>query len=139
MSQPTYVQTHHIAGDYVEIDLSAQVHELRSVLQGHGRRSATVYKEGGLTVVLITMEAGNVIPEHRASGTTTVQVLEGRVILASGGSESELRPGQLAAFAPMVGHDLRALEPAAVLLTVAAIAEGHESGDVVPERGPVTA
>lgn len=136
MTQPSYVQIHHIAGDRVDIDLAARTNELRATLPGRGRRSETVYKEGGLTVVLVTMEAGNVIPEHQSAGTSTIQVLDGRVALASGGRTMDLAPGQLTAFAPMVAHDVRALEPSVILLTVAGIAEDRRYDDVAPGRGP---
>lgn len=137
MTQPSYVQTHQLSGDHVQIDLAGQIEELRSLLGGHGRRSETVYKEGGLTVVLMTMEAGNVIPEHRTSGTSIIQVLDGRIALTAGGHRGEVAPGQLIAFAPMVAHDVHALEPSAILLTVAAIAEDSRNDDLPPERGPV--
>ena len=136
MTQPSYVQTHHIAGERVDIDLDARMKELRSVLPGHGRRSETIYKEGGLTLVLIAMEGGNVIPAHQAPGTTTVQVLDGRVALTSGAGTAEMGPGQLAAFAPAVAHDVRALDASVILLTVAAIAGDRGYDDTVPERGP---
>ena len=135
MTQPSYVQTHHLTGQRIDIDLDARMRELRSVLPGHGRRSETVYKEGGLTVVLIAMEDDNVIPAHQAPGTTTVQVLDGRVALTSGSGTAEMRPGQLAAFAPAVSHDVRALDASVILLTVAAIAGDRDYDDMAPERG----
>ena len=135
MSQPSYVDTHRIAGDLVAIDLPKRIAELRSQLGGHGRRSETVYKEGGLTTVLIVMEPGNVIPEHRASGTSTVHVLEGHATVSAERLGADVRAGQFVAFAPNVAHNVEAREPTALLLTVAAIAEESPYGETAPPRG----
>jgi quercetin dioxygenase-like cupin family protein len=135
MSQPSYVDTHRIAGDLVAVDLPARINELRAQLAGRGRRSETVYKEGGLTAVLIVMEPGNVIPEHRASGTSTVHILEGRVTVSATTLGADLRPGQLVAFAPNVAHNVEARELTALLLTVSVIAEESPHGEASPPRG----
>lgn len=135
MSRPSYVDTHRIAGDLVAVDLAARISEIRTQLGGRGRRSETVYKEGGLTTVLIVMAPGNAIPEHRAGGTSTVHLLEGRATVTSAGADADLQPGQFVAFAPNVAHNVQAHEPTALLLTVAVVAEESPYGETAPPRG----
>ena len=135
-TQVSYVKTHQIAGDHVTIDLPSRAAELRALLPGHGRRSETVYKEAGLTLVLIALEPNDTIPPHAAGGSTTVHVLEGAVTLTAGGASADLGAGQIAAFGPGVTHDVHAHEESLLLLTVAAIAEDRRSEDTIPPRGP---
>ncbi|HEX6031362.1 MAG TPA: cupin domain-containing protein [Tepidiformaceae bacterium] len=136
-SKQTYVDAYTIAGSRVDIDLPNRTNEIRAALPGRRRRSETIYKAGGLTLVLITMEAGDTIPAHSASGPSTIHVLEGRVEVTSGGPATPTSPGQLIAFAPNVAHDIRAVDSCVVLLTVAAIDEDPRNEDVAPPRGPL--
>jgi quercetin dioxygenase-like cupin family protein len=94
-----------------------------------------VYKEGGLTAVLIVMEAGSTIPEHRAGGTSMIHVLEGRATVSSETVGADVGAGQFVAFAPNVAHNVEAREPTALLLTVAAVAEESPYGEAAPPRG----
>jgi quercetin dioxygenase-like cupin family protein len=138
VSQPSYVDTHRIAGDLVTVDLPARINEVRSSRSGNGRRSETLYKEGGLTAVLIVMEAGNLIPEHSSSGTSTLHLLEGAASVSASGRDVELAAGQFVAFGPNVPHSVRAHEAAVLLLTVAAVAEESPYGESAPPRGGST-
>ena len=130
----TYVQSHTIAGHHVAVDLGARAAELRELLPGHGRRSETVYKDGGLTVVLMAMEPGNMMAEHAAGGTVTVHLLEGSVEVHADGAQARLAGGQLLALAPGVRHDVHALAESVVLLTVEAVAHDPSVEDDTPPR-----
>ncbi|MGO1318276.1 MAG: cupin domain-containing protein [Cellulomonadaceae bacterium] len=89
-----------------------------------GRAAQTVY--GGhqrvLRQAVIAMVAGAGLSEHENPGEATIQVLTGRVILASGDVSWEGRPGALLAV-PQARHRVEALEDSVILLTVAKLGE----------------
>ena len=116
--------THTPAGEYPRpgpthhLDLRAMADELIDQLPGKGRQTRSLARESGVSVLLMAMEAGNVLREHSADGVVTVQPLRGYAVLEAGGESFELRPGQLLMLQPGVRHDLRAGEQCVVLLTI---------------------
>ena len=100
------------------IDLDEQADVLLGELPGHGRRTQSIARESGVSLIMMAMEGGDSVQEHAARGATTVQVLRGHTILSSGGRSVDLRPGELVFFQPGVRHDIRAEEQSVVLLTV---------------------
>lgn len=94
---------------------------LERARQSHAGRSAeTVYggHEHTLRQTLIALTAGSVLTEHENPGEATAYVLSGRVALGAGEVTWEGSGGDLL-IVPPARHDLRALEDAVVLLTVA--------------------
>jgi quercetin dioxygenase-like cupin family protein len=89
-------------------------------LSSNGRSANTVYggHEHVLRQTVIAMVAGESLQEHENPGEATVQVLRGRVLLASGDVFWEGASGDLLII-PDARHSLEALEDAVVLLTVA--------------------
>lgn len=87
-----------------------------------GRSAHTVY--GGhtrtLRQTLIALVAGERLDDHENPGEATVQVLQGRVRLATGDTFSEGTAGHILVV-PDARHSLEALEDAGILLTVAKI------------------
>ena len=59
------------------------------------------------------------MPEHKAEGRISVQVLSGHIRLRASGRTFSLRPGGLLAIDQGVSHDVEALEESAFLLTIA--------------------
>jgi uncharacterized protein (DUF2249 family)/quercetin dioxygenase-like cupin family protein len=94
-----------------------------------GRSAETVY--GGhvhvLRQTLIALRAGQRLGEHDNLAEATVQVLEGRVILTSGGASWSGWCGDLITMPPG-RNSLEAVEDAVILLTVAKL--------IAPARSP---
>ena len=90
-----------------------------------GRAAVTVHggREHDLRQTLIALVDGRELGEHEAPGEATLQVLAGRVRLTAGDEGSwDGSAGDYLVIPPR-RHDLRALEDAVVLLTVATRAE----------------
>ena len=85
-----------------------------------GRSSHTVYggHERTLRQTLIALRAEERLEEHASPGEATLQVLTGRVTLATADASWEGRQGDLLVI-PQALHTLEAHEDSAVLLTVA--------------------
>jgi quercetin dioxygenase-like cupin family protein len=85
-----------------------------------GRSSVTVYGRTGarLRQTIVALGAGRVMGEHKSPGDASVLCMQGRVLIRAGESQAELGPGDLVAVPPQ-RHDLVALEPSVLLLTVA--------------------
>lgn len=85
----------------------------------NGRSAHTVYggHEHALRQTLIAMAAGTGLDEHESPGEATLQVLVGRVQLTNGEVHWDGSAGDHIVI-PQSRHGLRAVEDAAVLLTV---------------------
>jgi quercetin dioxygenase-like cupin family protein len=85
-----------------------------------GRSAVTIYSRSGarLRQTLIALAAGRVMGEHQSPGDASLLCLQGRALLHAGDVEVELGPGELVAVPPQ-RHDVEALEPSVLLLTVA--------------------
>ena len=101
-------------------DIMAVAGELRTepgyAKEGHTARTLT--REDDLRVVLIVMNAGSSLPEHRASATVSVQVIRGRVHLKHPVDGVELHTGQLLILQQGLSHDVTALDESVLLLTL---------------------
>jgi len=83
-----------------------------------GHRQITLLHRAPVTQVLFAFAAGGHLDRHSARGLVTIHVLEGRLSVAVDGVDRELKAGELLVLDPDVPHDVRAAEPAAMLLTV---------------------
>lgn len=83
-----------------------------------GRAAVTVFAGQRLRQTLLTLVAGRELAEHDSPGEATLQVLHGRVRLATADDAQDGSAGDLLVIPP-ARHRLEALEDSAVLLTVA--------------------
>ncbi|HLG72240.1 MAG TPA: cupin domain-containing protein [Chloroflexota bacterium] len=104
-----------------ELDLHGEIEQLRSepAWQEFGRNAKTLVKNPDLRIVLMTFHAGAKLEQHKAPGAISIQVLAGRVQVGLPSEEFILPAGELVAIGPAIQHDLEALEPSSVLLTIA--------------------
>ena len=99
-----------LAREQLEVAKNSSSHRgARTVFGGH---------EHMLRQTLIALDAGSQLAEHDTPGEATLHVLRGRVRLSAGEESWDGRQGDLL-IVPQAPHSLEALEPAAVLLTVA--------------------
>jgi quercetin dioxygenase-like cupin family protein len=80
--------------------------------------SRTVLKAEGARVVLFSFDVGQELTEHTAAVPILLQVLDGRLRVGSNGEHVELRPGGLVHIGARVPHEILALEPSRMLLTM---------------------
>jgi quercetin dioxygenase-like cupin family protein len=106
--------------DVASIDDLAAERLAEAVSAESGRSSVTVYGRSGarLRQTLMALAAGRVMGEHKSPGDASLLCLRGRVRVHAGDAEVELGPGDLVAVPPQ-RHDVEALEPSVLLLTVA--------------------
>ena len=101
--------------------LARELESLRDepVWQDSDRNSKTLVKHPDLRVVLLTMKVGARLEEHHAPGAITIQALAGRLRVHLEQEVVDLEAGDLFALDQAIVHDLEAIEPSAVLLTIA--------------------
>jgi quercetin dioxygenase-like cupin family protein len=104
-----------------KISLTALAREQLEAARAHssGRSAHTVYggHEHSLRQTLIALTAGSELDEHDSPGEATLQVLYGRVQLTNAQAHWDGSAGDHLVI-PQSRHGLRAVEDAAVLLTV---------------------
>ena len=100
------------------LDLEQAADELIARLPGNRRQTETLAREGGVSVVLMAMEAGDELDEHSVASSVTIHLLRGHATFKANGENRSLRPGQVMLLQPAVRHALRAEAQSVVLLTI---------------------
>lgn len=80
--------------------------------------SRTVLKAEGARVVLFSFDEGQELTEHTAAVPILLQVLDGRLRVGADGEHVELNPGGLVHIGSRVPHEILALEPSRMALTM---------------------
>jgi quercetin dioxygenase-like cupin family protein len=100
------------------LDLDESADRLLEGIAGHRRRTETLAREAGVSILLMAMEAGDMLREHAAQGVVSIQLLIGHASVRAGGESFEILPGQLVMLQPGVRHDVSAIEQSSLLLTI---------------------
>ncbi len=121
-----------LAGPLLTFDLAEQIADLRreEAYDRSGRAGRTLAKSGRMRLLLVAMAEGNVIGTHQADSPLTIHVIEGDIQFRLDGGEHRLREGQLLFFGPGDAHDIRALRPSALLITISAIGDDFAGDEV---------
>jgi quercetin dioxygenase-like cupin family protein len=132
MDGHTYLRTHDLEAEHMVLDLGRVVTDLHAGSEpGQARRSVTLVKQGGMSIVLTHLHEGSTIHEHQAPGAVSIHVLDGLVHVHIGDEEIELRGGRLIAFNSGVRHSVEAIEESTLLLTLTA-ASADTAGNPTP-------
>ena len=80
--------------------------------------SRTVLREEGARVVLFAFDAGEELTEHTAAVPILLQLIDGRLRVGADGAQVELTPGGIVHIRTRVPHEVYALEPSRMVLTM---------------------
>jgi uncharacterized protein (DUF2249 family)/quercetin dioxygenase-like cupin family protein len=80
--------------------------------------SRRILMEPVMRVVLVSMRAGQILPEHAANGLVTVYSVSGRVLFYEGTECCDMVPGALIRLAPGRPHRVEAKEDSRLLVTM---------------------
>ena len=108
------------AGSEHALDVREALRALRAEAApgANGHRQITLLHQGPVRLVLFAFAAGGRMPEHRAPGWVTIQVLRGALRVRTPDAQHDLAEGQILALAPNVPHDVDAHDEADMLLGV---------------------
>jgi quercetin dioxygenase-like cupin family protein len=112
-------------------------------IEANGKREPRVlFSRPGCRAVLIDLNAGDELGDHRTHEHAVLQVVSGRLALAVGDRRAECEPGTLITLQPGETRSVQAIEQSRILLLLAPWpGEGHfrEGENVDPERMPAQA
>jgi quercetin dioxygenase-like cupin family protein len=80
--------------------------------------SRTVLRADGARVVLFAFDAGQSLTEHTAAMPVLLQVLDGHLRITADGRTVDLRPGGMIHLGARVPHEVDAIVPARLQLTM---------------------
>lgn len=108
------------AGPEQIVDLATEAAQLRRepIPAKHGHRQITLVHKGPLRVMLFAFEPGGRLPGHTAPGVVVLQALTGSLTVRTPDATHGLHTGRILALEPAVPHDVEALGPAELLVTV---------------------
>lgn len=118
--RPTVLKTRRLQAEVLRVSLHEEMIPLLQRVRGNKskRTAKTLVKEGPLRVVMVALDEGGALEEHSVAGPFAVQCLLGRARMKIEGRSEELRPGTMLIVDSGVKHDLEAIEPSVLLLTI---------------------
>ncbi len=113
----------------VTIKLPSFIKQLKSekAWKKSDRNSITVFKSGGISIVLIALHKGAEMAKHTSEGIVSVQVLKGELRFKLNEQAVKLRKGYLLKLNGGVPHSLQAKKETIFLLTITAIAGNNQA------------
>jgi quercetin dioxygenase-like cupin family protein len=112
-----------------EIDLAADAADLRQedTWRREGHNARALVKNDDLRIVLVDMNTGARMADHRTDSRVSIHVLTGKVSVGVDGGRRTLTAGHLLALDGCLPHEVEALEPSTLLLTLAREPGGDRS------------
>ncbi len=83
-----------------------------------GHMQKTLYRLGPTTTAIFAFERGHGLDQYAVDGEAIIHVIRGRLRVRTAESEYDLAENQMLLLDPGVPHEVTALEPARMLLTV---------------------
>jgi quercetin dioxygenase-like cupin family protein len=119
----------------MELDVPAEVTRLLAeTTWSSGQNARTLIKYDTLRVVLVALQAGRSLPEHKTEGRLTIHVLSGHLEVKAAERTFNLHAGGLLALDRNLSHEVLALQESVVLLTIAWPSRESDRVDIVPSR-----
>ncbi len=105
----------------VEINLNQYIQQLKSeeAWLNSQRNAITLLKTDTMRIVMIGLHADGMLPEHKAEGIISVQVLKGHIRFKVGDEEKRLVEGNMLTLHEKIPHTVVAVEESVFLLTMA--------------------
>lgn len=117
--QPRVPPRERFAGNQHVINLVKAFEQLpRESVPRQGHMQKALYRLGPTTTAIFAFEAGARLDQHALEGEAIIHVLTGRVHVQTDQAKHELGPDDLLLLNPSVPHDVTAIEPTRMLLTV---------------------
>ena len=110
----------HLTAPLMDFDLPKEIRQLHEeeAWGRTGRNSKTLVKQPDFRIVLIALQKGGHIEEHKADARISIYMLSGRVKLQLPEQPIDLEAGRLLVLDRAIEHDLEAVEESAILLTI---------------------
>ena len=121
-----------IDAPFVFVDLEKYTDQLKKedAWEKNDRNGITVYKTGGLTIVLTCLHKDAIIEENSIDGWLTVQVLDGVIDFTVKEKTLVLKKSQLMTLHPEIPHSIHAKKETTLLLINKT---GNQAGSSVAE------
>lgn len=118
LAQPAAPDT--LRAPTLRVDLMRVLGELRreEPWRARGHNARTLAKYPDLRVVVVAMQAGSRLHDHRTAARITIHVLSGRLRVRVDDRTVELSFGDLLAMDRSLSHEVEALDESAFLLTL---------------------
>lgn len=124
-----------LAADFLQFDLGRAVEELRGEDGSKlGQNARTLVKYDDFRIVLITLERGARIPSHHTAGRVSIHTVSGHVRVHAEGRSFDLPQASVLALDRAIPHEVEAIEPSGVLLTIAWGEEAREAREALGGR-----
>jgi quercetin dioxygenase-like cupin family protein len=114
-------EPHAVRGTALRFDLAAEAAALRRepTWRARGHNAKTLVKHPDFRVVLIALQAGARMSEHKTDHCVTIHALEGRLRLhVPDGDVIELAQGELLALEQTLVHDIEAVTDSVFVLSL---------------------
>lgn len=104
----------------VEMDLFEFMKQIKdeSTWTDSDRNSITIFKSDAMRIVLIGLHENAELKPHKANGTISVQVLEGKIEFTTEHQSTQIEKGQMIALQQNLTHSVKALTESFFLLTL---------------------
>jgi uncharacterized protein (DUF2249 family)/quercetin dioxygenase-like cupin family protein len=93
-------------------------HDLNALIEYDEEKFSpkVLLEEPGYRMVLVSMRAGQLVPEHASKGMVTIHAIQGHITVFAGPFPDELYAGQVICIESGVSHRIEAIEDSALLV-----------------------
>ena len=118
--KPAAVKPSDLKAKALDFSLQNEMLPLLQRVRGNKskRTAKTLVKEGPLRILVVALDTEGALEEHKVDGPFSVQCLLGRVNVRLGSDKKDLRTGDLLVVDAGVTHDVEAVEPSILLITI---------------------